>query len=333
MIRRAVTSVLLIALLIQSHTAANGCGPSYLQPIFVFEESPDLPFAEFTAGKIGIVKSTFGRKTLVISYRYLNGGAFTADEQKHLVLALEGKAPGDDDGEAVKAWVALRKELTPAEELPEIYRERTTSSGYDYFPNCAKNAFEVAITTLRNRIDSYGADDPNVREWIRGQDEVFQNCSGNSPSVPSDLGQAAPPWLRKDRDYQIAAAHFYSMQFDEARTRFERIAADPESVWQATADYLVARTLVRQASLTDDQAKEPLYAKAEAKLATLIAGNGQFAEGSRKLLGLVKYRIHPEERVAELAEMISRTGASLDVRQDLIDYVWLVDKFEAEVLK
>lgn len=334
MIRRAITGVCLFAILFQSHIAVNACGPSFLQPVFVFEDSPDLPFEEFAAGKIGIVKPTFGRKTLVISYRYLNGASFTADEQTQLVLALQARSSGDDGREALQAWIALRKEVTPNEELPEIYRERPTPWGYDYFPNCAKNAFEVAVSTLKARVASYGADDRNVHEWMRGQDQVFQNCSGSSPVIPVELNQAVPQWLRKDRDYQIAAALFYSMQFDEAVARFAKIAGDAESGWQATADYLVARTRVRYASLTEDQEKRSnLYAAAEEHLQKLTAGNNQFREASRKLLGLVKFRIRPQERLAELAEIVSRPGASLDVRQDLIDYVWLVDKFEAEVLK
>jgi hypothetical protein len=74
MIRRAVTALALIAILLQSQLTANACGPSYLQPIFVSETSPDLPFTAYAAGNIGIIKPSLGRKTLLIAYRYLNGG-------------------------------------------------------------------------------------------------------------------------------------------------------------------------------------------------------------------------------------------------------------------
>jgi hypothetical protein len=335
MIRRAIAFISLIALLIHSQTPARACGPSYLQPIFVFDTSPDPPFQEFVAGNIGIVKPSFGRKTLLIAYRYLNGGSFNSEEQQQLIAALKGEPPEPNDDEPLKAWVAVRKEATPKDELPEIYTERKTPyEGYDYFPNCAKNAFEVATATLKDRITSYGADDRNVREWIRGQDQVFQNCSGGTASIPPELGPENSPWLRKDRDYQIAAAFFYSLQFDEALARFKKIAGDGESVWQATADYLVARTLVRKASLTDDAMKKAaVYTDAETQLLRLINGSNQFREASRKLLGLVKYRVRPEERATELAEAVSRPSASLDLRQDVIDYVWLLDKFEGQVLK
>jgi hypothetical protein len=335
MIRRGLTAILLFVLIINSYTVSRGCGPLYLQPIFSFSESPDLPFSEFTAGKIGIVKPTFGRKTLVIAYRYLNGGSFSPEEQKQLVSALHGEGPEPVDDEALKAWIALRKEMTPQEALPEVYLERKTPfEGYDYFPNCANNAFEVATATLKDRAGSYGADDRNVREWVRGQDEVFQNCSGGSATIPQELGAEAPAWLRQDRSYQVAAAYFYSLQFEEALSRFDKIAADPESTWQSTADYLVARTLVRQASLTEDAAKKAaIYAKAESHLSKVINGNNQFRNAARKSLGLVKYRIHPEERVSELADAVSRPGLSFDLKQDVIDYVWLLGKFEGDVLK
>lgn len=336
MIRRAVTLLALIAILLQAQSATNACGgPSILQPVFVSATSPDLPFDQFAAGNIGILKPTFGRKTLLIAYRYLNGGSFSADEQKELISALSGSAPEDDGNKALKDWIDLRKQISPDEELPEVYRERNTPfSGYDYFPNCASNAFEVATATLKDRIASNGADDPQVREWIRGQDQVFENCSGGAPTIPTELGAGVPAWLRQDRDYQIAAALFYSLQFDQALARFERIADDSESNWQATAEYLIARTLVRQASLSrDEPAKASLYLRAENQLSKLIAGSNQFRAASRKLLGLVKYRTQPQARVTELAEVVTRDGASLDLRQDVIDYVWLLDKFEGEILK
>src|SRR5207244_13360398 len=95
MIRRSVSCLLAIGLLFHSYISAKACGPSYLQPIFVFEGSPDLPLQEFAAGKIGIVRPTFGRKTLLIAYRYLNGGSFAVVAQTRVVGALEGQAPGN----------------------------------------------------------------------------------------------------------------------------------------------------------------------------------------------------------------------------------------------
>ena len=320
-------------MLLNSVPVARACGPWVTEPIFVFKYSPEQPFGEFTNGKIGIVLPTLGRKTLVVAYRYLNGRSFTADEQKGLVEALKGKPPEEDGSKALEAWLTARAEFLKEDDtgLPKIYSERPNSGGYDFFPNCARNAFEVAIETLKDRAATYGAEDPNVKAWLAAQDTVFQNCGG-SAQIPVELGAESPLWVRKDREYQIAAAHFYSLNFDEARARFAKIAADAESPWREVADYLVARTLIRQGSLAnDDKKKVELYERAETHLQKLVVSGGKFAGASKRLLGLVKYHLHPEERIVELSRMLAG-GSDDNLRQDLIDYVWLLDRFESRIL-
>ncbi len=226
---------------------------------------------------------------------------------------------------------SAKRILERRSKLPEIYTERLYGR-YDFFPNCAKNAFEVALQTLKDRAASYGAEDKNVRDWLAAQDTVFENCSAGA-HIPAELGAGSVTWLRKDRDYQIAAAHFYSLKFDEARARFEKIASDVESPWQEIAGYLVARTLIRQGSLGgDEKKKQELFEQAERVLQTLAMGGGRYADASKKLLALVKYQIHPEERVVELSRTLS-AGSNDNLRQDLIDYVWLLDKFEERIRK
>jgi hypothetical protein len=61
-------------------------------------------------------------------------------------------------------------------------------------------------------------------------------------------------------------------------------------------------------------------------------GGGKFTKASVKLLGLVKYNLRPEERAVELGRLLA-SGNDENVRQDLIDYVWLLDKLEARILK
>src|SRR5207247_10632330 len=117
MIRRSMSCLVAIGLLFHSYISAKACGPSYLQPIFVFEGSPDLPLQEFAAGKIGIVRPTFGRKTLLIAYRYLNGGSFAADEQNALGQGLEGQSPANEGESAVRASISARKDYLHEEGL------------------------------------------------------------------------------------------------------------------------------------------------------------------------------------------------------------------------
>ena len=333
-LNRIVAASLAALLMLHLATPARACAPSFLEPVYVFVESPDLPFAEFTAGKLGILRPTFGRKTLAIAFRYLNGGSFTSDEQKTLALALRAKGSEGPATDAVKLWITTRKEfLKENETLPAIYVEQQRYGGYDFFPNCTANAFEVATETLKARVASYGSEDTNVRNWLTAQDTVFQNCSsgGKFPEAP---GSEAAEWLRKDRDYQMAAAHFYSLNFDQARTRFSAIAHDPASPWQETADYLVGRTWVRQASLTENEdQRDQLYRQAELYLEALKVRAIKFVRATQRLLGLVKYRLHPEERVGELGRILAYQSGNENLGQDLIDYVWLIDKLETETLE
>lgn len=336
--RLAFSFLIAIAVLPTRLPLTEACGPGFLTPVFDSKYAPENPFDDFANGKIGIVKPSYHRVVLFAAYRYLNGGAFNADEQRALVDVWQADFnnkdfKNEDVAEAVKLWVERRKDVVQKEEkLPDIYTEREYG-GYDFFPNCTKNAFETATRTLSDRAASYGADSRQVKEWVAGQDAVFTNCSSGK-QMPIEADQTMPEWLQKDRAYQTAAARFYALDYEGAKNDFAEIAADAASPWRETAEYLVARTLIRQASLTADQSKQnAFYADAEIQLQKIAAHSGRFAATSEKFSGLIKYRLHPQERVGELAQRLALGGGNDNFRQDLIDYYWLLDKFEKEFLE
>lgn len=332
-IARLVVSLLLIAALFSNSLP---CGPGYITPLFDVSSAPENPYADYASGRLGIIKPTFHRSVLYAAYRYISGGGLGAMEQKAMVdvwtAEIENKDFHDETvGEAVKAWVEKRKDVVGKEEkTPDVYVERSYG-GYDFFPNCTKNAFETATETLGDRISSHGPSDPSVKNWLKAQDQVFQNCSSGK-QTPDGVPTGAPDWLQKDRAYQTAAAAFYSLDYNEAKRRFAEIAQDSGSPWAETADYLVARTLIRQASLSKTPEKAaPFYDEAEKHLEKFSSRSGKFSASAERLLGLIKYRRHPKERVSELAKMLSRDGDE-NFRQNVIDYTWLLDKFESEAL-
>jgi hypothetical protein len=335
--KRFAAFLSLLLLIALSVNPVFACGPSYVSPIFEYEHAPENPYENFAAGKIGILKSSQRRIVLISAYRYLNGGGFSADEQKALVEVWNAEfnnQPYESDaiGETVKKWVEIRKSVVGKEEkTPEIYVERDYGS-YDFFPNCTKSAFETAIQTLSDRIASNGSEDSGVKDWVKAQDKVFENCASGK-ATPDAPNEAMPEWLRKDRAYQMAAAEFYSLDYDSAKRHFFEISQDYDSPWRETAEYLVGRTLVRQASLSKDKTKSNLlYTEAEQNLSSVAAKGGKFADSAGKMLGLIKYRLRPQERVRELAQIIASQGDE-NLRQDLIDYSWLLDKFEKETLE
>jgi hypothetical protein len=313
------------------------CGPSYITPVFEYERAPENPYENFAAGRIGILKPTNRRIVLIAAYRYLTGGGFSDAEQKALVEVWNAEfnnAPykEDDITETVKKWVEKRKGVMGKEEkTPEIYVERDYGS-YDFFPNCTKNAFETAVETLNDRIAAHGSEDASVKDWVKAQDKVFENCA-TGKSTPDAATEEMPEWLKKDRAYQTAAAEFYSLDYEAARRRFAEIAQDYDSPWRETAEYLIGRTLIRQSSLMKDKTKANLLlVEAEQNLSMIAARGGKYADSAHKMLALIKYRLRPQERVRELAQTIAGQGGA-NFRQDLIDYNWLLDKFEKETLE
>ncbi len=332
-VRFFVTLLLLFTFLSNTHP----CGPGYVTPLFDTNAAPESPYKDYAAGQLGIVKPTFRRSVLFAAYKYITGGGLNAAEQQGLIdvwkAELDNKDFHDDSIDvAVKGWLAKRKEIVGKEEHPpEIYAERSYG-GYDFFPNCTKNAFETAAETLSDRSTAHGPSDASVINWVKAQDQVFENCA-SSKQTPDDAAPGSPDWLQKDRAYQKAAAEFYSLDYDSAKKHFAEIAGDSESPWQETADYLVARTLIRQASLSKSKEKtNGYYEEAEAHLQHFVSKSGKFAASAERLMGLIRYRNHPKERVSELAKQLAFYGGNENFRQDVIDYNWLLDKFESEVL-
>jgi len=331
---RLATSLFLILAFLSN---ALPCGPGYTTPLFDTTSAPENPYTDYAAGRLGIIKPTFRRSVLYAAFRHIAGNGLNAAEQQAMIevwkAEIDNKDFRDDSvDEAVKAWVDKRKEVVGKDEkTPDIYAERSYG-GYEFFPNCTKNAFETAAVTLSDRATAHGPSDPNVGNWIKAQDQVFENCASGK-KTPDDAPPGAPEWLQKDRAYQLAAAAFYSLDYNDAKRRFAEIAQDSESPWAETADYLVARTLIRQASLSKTSEKAaPYYGEAEIHLQRFISRTGKFSDSAERLIGLIKYRLHPRERLSELANKLSVYGGNENFRQDVIDYNWLLDKYENEVL-
>ena len=197
--------------------------------------------------------------------------------------------------------------------------------------NCTADAFLTAAHTLDGLIGRFGAANDGVKDWVAAQDQVFSQCEGaSSEDFPAALSSTAPPLLRADRAYQIAAAYFYAGNFEEARRRFAAIAQDSSSPWKAVARLLVARSLIRQATLSSPEpgkADEGKLAEAERQLRQILADPGMKAlhPAADHLLGFVEVRLHPAERRQELAARLMHGDSASTLKQDLWDYTLLLD--------
>lgn len=208
------------------------------------------------------------------------------------------------------------------------------------YPNCLDPAFTTAVETLKDRARRFGATSPEPQEWISGQDAVFSNCSGRG-NIPPPLPATANPLLRADRAYQIAAAHFYAgptedheitKGYENAVKGFQAIAEDKSSPWHTLAPYLVARTLIRQASVTAEpnQTYNPAFlGQAEVQLEAILKDPAERSvhDDAESQLGFVRYRLHPEQRLSELGKLLAAGGTGIHFGQDLVDYTWLGRRF------
>jgi hypothetical protein len=149
-------------------------------------------------------------------------------------------------------------------------------------------------------------------------------------SIPAPAAPQGPEIFQKDRAYQIAAAHFYAGDLAVAERLFRDIADDPASHWRPLGPYLVARALLRQGSLVPryhdvDKAK---LTDAKHTLHAILADNNLqiIHAATQRLLGVVRARLEPVERLQELAQSLLTPNLGPTLKQHLWDYTLLLDR-------
>ncbi len=333
-------SILTCSLFALSSAPAQACGPSFVLPVFAFDARPEQ-FESFAQGKVGVMQPKFNRSALLVAYREFNNLPFSAKEQQDLVRNWHAEYDYTDANQAnkdtaINNWIATRKKVVTEDAEPKIYTDRTNPESYSSFYNCTAGAFDNATKTLNDRIEKNKADDANVKDWLRGQDQVFANCS-EVKDMPSPVEADAPDWLKNDRDYQLAAAYFYATQYDEAKTRFEQIAKNTASPWRDVSAYLLARIAIRQASaISEEEAKREqmlaYYKQAEDQLNAVLADASLSSVhgAAKQLLNLINFRLHPEAQHDALAKKLLDSAENPTLFQDLTDYRRLLDKAAGE---
>ncbi|HKR14325.1 MAG TPA: hypothetical protein VJT15_19825 [Pyrinomonadaceae bacterium] len=323
-----------LAIILLNGTTALACGPFTLEAVFVHTVHPAYPLDRFAGGRIGVVQPSYARSYLYTAYRYLAGLSFTPQEQKALVSLwrerLDFHSGDEGDSDWTKVWLDARKKVSGVQALEtiDIFRAREKPDEYESYVNCNKDAFETAAATLNQRIAKYGAASPAIQNWVQAQDQVFANCSSGK-SIPDPATPDADALLRADRAYQIAAANFYAADFDEAKKQFETIAADNSSPWQTTAQFLVARVLIRKGSLGPPAQRQDSLSAADSQL-TKIVGDQKFTTlhaSAKRLSNLVQLRLRPQERLHELARELLAKNQNDNLKQDLWDYTTLLDQY------
>jgi hypothetical protein len=322
------------------------CGPFFTDDVFQFTVHPDLPLKKFAAGQLGIVRGTFARSYLVVAYRYLTEHPLSIREQSDIVELWESRidansAAGSEDGS--NKWLAARKKLGGATKDIQIDVTRGIGKREDYggftdnFLNCPDAAFAKAAETLQSMVLKYGSGSEPVKEWLAAQDLVFAHCSDPAydyntkkvapePDFPKPL-TAGDATEKANRAYQIACAHFYAEDFDQANKEFTEIASDTSSPWHELAPYLAARANLRKATLTGGDNEPALLKAVKGQLQKIASLAGNPAQNiADQLLGYVQGRLSPADRVIELADKLAKADDAATFASDVDDFTTLYDR-------
>jgi hypothetical protein len=301
-------------------------------PVLFYEVRPDWPIDQYVDGHLGIVQPTYARSHLVVAFRYLSGNPPSAVEREAFRELLRHRLHEYPDGarpaDPVEQWERLRTTIRGVEYKWPPNRERAGVDTYDSYTNCTDDAFATASATLALRMKTFGAMNPAVLRWLDAQETVFANCSGGEARVPA-YDPSLPAVLRADRRYQIAAANFYALRYDDARAQFLAVAGDKDSPWQKTARLVATRILIRAENLGVPVHEADPLAIADEELRAILADASMKSmhDAAWDLLAVTTFRRDPEQRLRDAVKGITGGETSARrVRTHFADYTILLDK-------
>ena len=337
------------------------CGPFLPEVVFSHTRRPDLPLTRYAAGELGIVQPTFARSYLAVAYLYFSNHKLTKDQQQQATnmwwhrLTDRGTTPlyTPEMENAETQWRTARKKVNIPVPADFDYYRHISKENYTNYLNFQLQAYSTAAATLNSQLQSSkdGGKDPAVKDWVTAQDRIFAISSepgtdADHKAIPDPLLGDANPVQKANREYQIASAHFYTQHFDLAEQEFSTIAANKNSPWCPVAPYMVARTLVRAATLApsldaltdqfDDKMARTMTGydclkKAQSAAQGVIASKeeSQYHDAARGLLGYIKAQRDPTARAQELSrQLLNQQDSTLG--NDLADYSILLDVLSPE---
>ncbi len=321
--------VLLLALMVVAVSLprpAPASGPFVYETAFFDERN----FDDLMAGHLG---DSFGRMSLapLISYLHLTGRL--TPRHAELFRSHRKQRRGE---QYLSVWRTRTDfaNLLAAQGHPGLDFERwktitrtNTKDGQVLVTqyninNCLADAFRVAGNTLENRRSRYGSASPKLKRWIEAQIKVFNHCGNEAFDPPSDPQEDWGTLERQDRQYQVAASYFYGGRYLEAARRFREIG-NSSSPWSGLSQYLVGRSLAREATV--DETNRQMYLHQALTEFRLLAEDRRYVASFPWILGQfrrMEAELYPNLVLSRIERGIVQDPETVPF-EDISDYVYL----------
>ncbi len=323
--RIALLAFTLLAFFAAFPTDLTSCGPFVPQVAFTTPNGPPEPLSYFSSGnKLGVIQPSFRTRNLVAAYRILAGTPLNQESLQSIFPDSKEQPPTvSGGGVTTAAWQEARNAVPglPHVDYIDSYRSIQKPGFYGGYENCLTPAFQKAAETLKDRASRWGADSPELRDWITAQDKVFANCA-KPPVMPDPAPANASALLKADRAYQFASASFYAGNWQDALQQFRQISQDKSSPWKDVAPYLIARTDIRKALVDGDPSG---LTDAVRQLRTIIndPAAGTWQASATRLLEFVQARLNPDEMLATVSKKLTDSQPGANAGQELTDFISL----------
>lgn len=324
---RRVALMTIVALAFLSDTAnVYSCGPFFPSAVFIYHDGPDFNLNSYFSGHLGIVQPRYSAVYLYAAYRYFDGRPLSASERAILESMSPDVGTNWTPSPGYTAWTNARLEVPSANYGPNIPVQAdvpSDSENYEFYININDDAFATAAQTLKERIAQFGAKSPAVADWLHAQDAVFRSVETRKVPAPAD--SALPAVIRKDRAYQIASAYFYMRKFSVAESLFTAIGRDTSSPWNKISRYLVARAIIRSATLgTANQ--DSVLRVAEGYMSGLMKDwdMKELHPAVKRLISFCMFRTDPEKLFTSAAASIEAPTIDTSFRNNWDIYLELM---------
>lgn len=346
---RLLITVVVISLSINKPAWASGAdGP---EDSFVSRTQPDIDFDQYESGSLGIILPTYPRVFLYPAWRAILLGKEVLHNEKTEVGSLNkacclyssGWINELDSNTPQAKWLKTRATIVPTKPRMRLAIEKRIEAGsYSYFRNCSDSSYLFAQSTLQEISKRPDVTPARVKEWVNAQDAVFEFCGYiegekqygvqkeiTPPTIPTALSIQESKFWRQLREYQIAAAYFYSGDMDNAISRFQAIGLDTSHPMHDWGEYLALRASIRQITLNSGVLISQDHPELEEKVTNILKNPvlSKVHVHANASLRLIKARLAPENRLEELSVTLNDWKRNPHIDDTLADWKALANKF------